>query len=112
AYEYTSNRMSGARDATGTLLEGHTFDASGRAISETHADGEIINVQYGATDGSGIATTTATRPDNSQATYQQSFAGGAPVTRRADGGCSSCGSNDATAAYDANGNVVRLQNAR
>src|SRR5205814_3792879 len=40
------------------------------------------------------------------------FAGGAIATQRADGGCSSCGSNDATATYDDKGNLVRLQNAR
>ena len=112
SYEYVSNRMTAVRDATGTLIEGHDYDAHGRATSSIDSGGDLTNIQYLASDANGTATTLVTRADNSQAVYEQVFAGGTVVTRHVDGGCSSCGSNDATAVYDTNSNLIRLQNAR
>lgn len=111
-YQYSGNQLSAILDASGSVLERHDYDAAGRATSSFDATGDITNIQYPASDANGIATTSVTRADNSQATYEQAFSGGGIVTRRADGGCTSCGSNDATAAYDAKGNLTRLQNAR
>lgn len=111
-YDYTNSRLSAIHDATGAIVERHDYDAEGRAISSYDPTGDITNIQYPASDANGIATTSVTRADNSQATYEQALSGGGIVTQKADGGCSSCGSNDATAAYDSRGNLVRLQNAR
>jgi RHS repeat-associated protein len=110
-YEYSNNLMTAARDATGTLIESHTYDANGRANSWSDSSGDVTNIQYPAS-ANGISTTTLTRADNSQATYEQAFAGGSVVTRHADAGCSACGANDSTAAFDDHGNVIRLQNGR
>jgi RHS repeat-associated protein len=111
-YEYTNNRLSVVRDAAGSAIEQHDYDAIGRATSSLDATGDISNIQYPASDANDVATTTVQRADGSQATFEQEFAAGEVVTRRVDGGCSTCGSNDATATYDANGNVRRLQNGR
>src|SRR5262249_8073562 len=111
-YEYVNGRMTVIRDASGAALERHDYDGNGRAISSYDASGDLTNIQYAATDANGVATTSVTRADNSHATYQQGFSKGAVVTQRADGGCSSCGSGDATAAYDTHGNLWRLQNGR
>jgi YD repeat-containing protein len=112
AYDYTAGRLSAVHDSNGAIIESHDYDAQGRAVSSYGPSGDLTGVQYGATDANGVSTTTATRADNSQETYQQAFTAGEVVTQHADGGCSSCGSNDATAVYDANGNLARLQNAR
>ena len=98
--------------ASGNVIERHDYDALGRATSSYDASGDLINLQYPGSDANGIATTTVTRADNTQATYEQAFAAGTVITRHADGGCTSCGANDATAAYDTKSNLVRLQNAR
>ena len=111
-YDYTSGRLSAIHDATGAIIERHDYDAAGRATSSYGPSGDVTSIQYAASDANGIAATTATRADNSQQSYQQAFAAGEVVTQRADGGCSSCGTNDATAAYDSSGNLTRLQNAR
>jgi YD repeat-containing protein len=112
SYDYASGRLSAIHDATGAVIESHDYDAMGRATSSLGATGDITSIQYPASDANGIATTSVTRADNSQATYQQAFTAGEVVTQKADGGCSSCGTNDATAAYDDQGNLTRLQNAR
>ncbi len=111
-YEYASGQLSVIRDAAGSIIERHDYDAAGRATSSFGDTGDISAIQYPASDANNIATTTVQRADGSQATYEQQFSAGEVVTRRADGGCSACGSNDATAAYDAQGNLVRLQNGR
>jgi RHS repeat-associated protein len=111
-YEYIGNRMTVVRDASGSAIERHDYDSLGRATSSYDASGDLTNIQYPASDAGGVATTTVTRADNSQATYEQAFAAGGVVTRHADGGCTSCGANDATAAYDNRGNLVRLQDGR
>ncbi len=111
-YEYASGQLSLIRDAAGSIIERHDYDAAGRATSSFDASGDISAIQYPASDANNIATTTVQRADGSQATYEQQFSAGEVVTRHADGGCSACGSNDATAAYDGNGNLVRLQNGR
>jgi RHS repeat-associated protein len=111
-YQYTNNRITAISDATGTVFERHDYDTLGRATSSYDASGDITNIAYPATDASGISTATVTRADNSQATYQLAFSNGGVVTQHVDGGCSTCGSQDATAAYDAFGNLSRIQNAR
>jgi RHS repeat-associated protein len=100
------------RDASGTVIERHDDDAAGRATSSFDASGDLTNIQYPPSDANGLATTTVTRADSSQASYELAFAAGGVVTRRADGGCTSCGANDATAAYDSRGNLVRAQDGR
>lgn len=112
SYEYVNGKMTAVRDANGTAFERHDYDASGRAISSYDPSGDLTNILYASTDANGVAATSVTRADNSQAQYQQTFSKGAVVTQRADGGCSSCGSGDATAAYDTHGNLWRLQNGR
>ena len=111
-YEYTNNRLSAIRDASNSIIERHDYDAFGRATSSYDATGDITTIQYPASDANGIATTAVTRADSSQATYTQAFAAGEVVTQRSEGGCSSCGTNDATASYDTSGNLTRLQNGR
>jgi len=111
-YEYASGQLSVIRDAAGSIVERHDYDAAGRATSSFGDTGDITSIQYPASDANNIATTTVQRADGSQATYEQQFSAGEVVTRRADGGCSACGSNDATAAYDGTGNLIRLQNGR
>jgi len=111
-YEYATGLLSTIRDAAGSIIEQHDYDAAGRATSSLGDTGDISAIQYPASDANNIAITTVQRADGSQATYEQQFSAGEVVTRRADGGCSACGSNDATAAYDGQGNLVRLQNGR
>jgi RHS repeat-associated protein len=111
-YQYSGNRLSAILDGNSAVIERHDYDAMGRATSSYDPSGDITAIQYPATDGSGVSTTSVTRADSSQATYQQAFSAGSVVTQHADGGCSACGSNDATAAYDASGNLWRLQNGR
>src|SRR5436190_632252 len=47
-YEYTNDRLTAAKDALGNLIEGHTYDAYGRTMSESGARDEIDSIQYGA----------------------------------------------------------------
>ncbi len=111
-FTYANGFLSDIQDATGATLEHHDYDSAGRATSSYDASGDIASIAYPASDAAGIATTTVTRTDSSQATYEQAFAAGSVTTRHSDGGCSSCGANDATAVYDAKGNLSRLQDAR
>ena len=111
-YDYTNNRLSAVHNESGQTIERHDYDAAGRAISSYDASGDITNIQYPASDANGIATTSVTRADNTQATYTQAVTGGQVTTQHVDGGCTSCGTNDETAAYDSNGNLIRQQNGR
>jgi RHS repeat-associated protein len=111
-YEYVSGQMSVIRDAAGSIIERHDYDAAGRATSSFGDTGDISAIQYPPSDANNVATTTVQRADGTQATYEQQFSAGEVVTGHADSGCSACGLSDATAAYDGQGNLVRLQNGR
>ena len=95
-------------DALGSMLEQHSYDASGRATSSLGPSGDITNIQYSQTNPS---TTIVTRADNSTATYTQTFAD-RDVTSQLTGGCGACGGHDLTAAYDALGHTWRVQDGR
>ena len=46
-YEYAANRMTASRDALGNLIESHTYDANGYAVSSTGDVDEITLLEYG-----------------------------------------------------------------
>jgi len=99
--------LSTVTDALGNLIEQHTYDGNGRAITSTGPSGDITNIQYNVSP----PTTVLTRADGSVSTYEQSFAD-RDVTTHLDGGCASCGGHDLTAAYGSSGHVWRAQDGR
>ncbi|HYC62726.1 MAG TPA: DUF6531 domain-containing protein [Thermoanaerobaculia bacterium] len=111
-YEYASNRMTASRDALGNLIESHTYDANGYAISSTGNIDEIAAIAYdlpGSQPSERI--TRVTYRNGSQADYTMRPVGGAMRTVGISGGCASCGASEATFVRDQQGRVVRLQGA-
>jgi RHS repeat-associated protein len=111
-YAYTGDLLTEVHDGAGNLIEAHTFDASGRAITETSQAGDITNIEYNATGSSEtkkITNVTMRTGAVTQWTLQPT--GGAWRTVRINGTCSSCGARDSVYAYDGSGHLLREQNA-
>jgi RHS repeat-associated protein len=111
-YEYAANRMTASRDALGNLIESHTYDANGFAVSSTGHVDEIALLEYGlpgavakeivtrVTYRTGATTEIALRPS-----------GGSYRAVRSTGGCAVCGTGEATYVRDERGRVIREQGA-
>jgi YD repeat-containing protein len=111
-YEYGSWGMTAARDPLGNLIESHTYDTNGSAISSTGSHDEIGSIQYGlGAPDSGDTLTRVTTHNGATIDYVLRPVGGAYRTVHVIGGCTSCGSHDAIYAYDDDGHVVRQQTA-
>jgi YD repeat-containing protein len=111
-YEYGTWGMTAAYDARGNLIESHTFDTAGRAISSTGSQDEISSVQYflsGATAGDSV--TRATWRSGAVVDYVLRPIGGAWHTVHVIGGCTSCGARDSIYFHDKDGHVLREQAA-
>ena len=113
SYEYASNRMTKAQDADAKLIEEHAFDANGYATSSTGPNDEIALIAYDQTvAGRPDARATHVTAKNGTLTkYILAPVGAAWRTVQVIGGCASCGSSDALFVYDANGRIVRQQQA-
>jgi hypothetical protein len=111
-YEYVDGRMTASRDALGNLIESHTYDSAGYAITSTGSVDEISNIEYnlpGATAGERV--TRVTYRTGAVAEYSLRAIGDAWRPVLVTGGCGSCGADDATYVRDGRGRVVREQGA-
>ena len=114
-YEYMGGLLSAIRDASGSLIESHTFDAYGRAIDSIGSGGsDITNIEYDLPGSLPDSTVTrVTYATGEQTTFEQRFIGGRQQTFAVNGGCGSCGSRNSTYAIDdVTGQLVRKQDAR
>lgn len=113
-YEHSADRMTTARDGDGREIENHTYDSvTGAATSSTGPGDEIAGIQYDVAGATGDDTITrVTMKTGLVAEYQLRPIAGAFRTVRVNGGCGSCGTNDATYAYDSRGNLILEQDAR
>jgi RHS repeat-associated protein len=111
-YEYASDRLVAARDPLGNLIEGHAYDASGRAISETRPNDEITGVQYNAAGTTSTQLVTrVTMKSGATPEYTLQPIGGSWRTVKITNGCAPCGARDGVFAYDGDGHLIREQNA-
>ncbi|MDP9190151.1 MAG: RHS domain-containing protein [Acidobacteriota bacterium] len=111
-YEYAANRMTASRDALGNLIESHTYDANGFAVSSTGDVDEIALLEYGL-PGSvpEELVTRVTYKTGATAEMAMRPIGGSYRTVRTTGGCAGCGAGDATYVRDERGRVIREQSA-
>jgi RHS repeat-associated protein len=112
SYTYGSVGLTEARDGEGRLLESHTYDANGNALDSASATDDVTSIAYNAA-GARVAGETVTRvtyATGRTTDYFSRFAGGKMRTVELKGSCA-CGTDDATYAYDADGHIVREQNA-
>ena len=111
-YQYSANRMTASYDALGNLIEAHTYDANGYGISSTGPSDEIASLEYNLPGSvAEERLTRVTYKTGAVAVYTLRPAGGAYRPVQISGGCASCGASDATYVYDAEGRIVREQNA-
>lgn len=111
-YEYSANRMTASYDALGNVIESHTYDSEGFAISSTGNIDEIADIEY-ATAGSttGERITLVTYKTGAEAEYRFRPVGNGWRPVQIAGGCASCGVDDATFVFDERGRTVREQGA-
>ncbi|MGH9140021.1 MAG: hypothetical protein ACRD2I_02635, partial [Vicinamibacterales bacterium] len=111
-YEYSANRITASRDALGNLIESHSYDSDGHAIDSTGDVDEIASIQYDLTTSNpGESLTRVTLKTGEITDYILRAAGGAWRAVQIIGGCSSCGSRNATYVRDDAGRVIRQQDA-
>jgi YD repeat-containing protein len=111
-YEYAADRMTASRDALGNLIESHTYDADGYAISSTGDIDEIASLEYGLPGSApDERVTRVTYRTGAVAEYTLRAVGSAWRSVQISGGCASCGTHDATYVRDAQGRVIREQGA-
>ncbi|HUP62576.1 MAG TPA: hypothetical protein VNA69_19390, partial [Thermoanaerobaculia bacterium] len=110
-YAYVNDLMTEARDASGNLIESHNYNSVGAAIDSTGPDDEIENIQYLAGTEPNEKIARLTMKTGAIAEYVLQPIGNAYRTVRITGGCASCGARDASYAYDAEGHLVREQDA-
>jgi len=111
-YTYTLTGMTEARDGQNHLIESHTYDASGNALSSSASADDVTNIAYNAGGGRvpGETVTRVTYATGRTTDYFNRFLGGKMRTVEVKGSCA-CGSDEAVYAYDTSGHVVRQQNA-
>jgi RHS repeat-associated protein len=111
-YEYEAGRMTASRDAAGNLIESHSYDGQGYAITSTGNVDEIEGIEYNLPGTvAGERMTRVTYKTGAVAEYSLRAIGGAWRPVQVTGGCSSCGADDATYVRDVRGRVVREQGA-
>jgi RHS repeat-associated protein len=111
-YEYAAGRVTASRDALGNLIESHTYDGAGYAITSTGNVDEISNIEYNAPGTTAEERVTrVTYRTGAVAEYSMRANGGAWRPVLVTGGCGSCGADDATYVRDVRGRVVREQEA-
>lgn len=104
-YSYSSarNSLTDVRDGAGNLIETHTYDGNGRAVSSTGRSDEIQTIAYNG------STTTVTMNTGAVMTYDFNAIGSAWRPAHVSGGCAGCGERDSGYAYDDDGHVIRQQ---
>jgi len=111
-YDYAANRMTASHDALGNLIESHTYDSNGRAISSTGSSDEIESVQYNLPGSdAGERITRITEKNGAVTDYVLRPSGGAFRSVRVIGGCASCGTRNTTKVRDVRGRMIREQSA-
>ncbi|MEO8034190.1 MAG: RHS repeat-associated core domain-containing protein [Acidobacteriota bacterium] len=112
-YVYAGTSMTEARDAAGRIIETHTYDTNGKALTSIGADNSATDVQYGLPGrNADEKVTQVTSSTGKVSRYYERYIGGRPMTVQVDGGCSSCGTDDAVYSYDDEGHLLREQDAR
>ncbi len=111
-YEYENDWMTASYDALGNLIESHTYDAEGRAITSTGDGDEIANIEYGLPGATaGERVTRVTYKTGATAEYALRAVGGAWRAVSVRGSCASCGADEATYVRDTQGRAIRQQGA-
>ena len=111
-YTYGGGAMTAAYDGDGNLLEAHTYDANGNAVSSTAEADDVTSIDYAAPGArvTGEQVTRVTYATGRTTDYFSRFIGGRMRSVEIRGSCN-CGSDEGSFAYDASGNLVRAQNA-
>jgi RHS repeat-associated protein len=110
-YAYAANRMTASYDAAGNLIESHTYDANGYAVSSTGSVDEIASIQFNLSVSSTQRTTRVTEKNGATTDYVLAESGGAYRPVQIIGGCASCGMHNRTFVHDTDGRVIREQAA-
>ncbi|MGH9457101.1 MAG: RHS repeat-associated core domain-containing protein [Thermoanaerobaculia bacterium] len=112
-YEYAAGFKTGTYGPADHLIESHTYDSAGRAMS-SHGRGEhITSFQYDLPGRvPGETATVVTHVSGRIETVYLRYIAGRVRTVEVVNGCSSCGGSQAVYAYDASGFLVRAQDAR
>jgi len=111
-YRYNQSRLEVIKDGAGKVIESHTYDSTGRAISSSGPTAEITNIQYGrAGRVSGEWKTTVTTADGAKTDYYFRYIAGRMRIVEIDGECH-CASEDSVFARNQDGLVVREQDVR
>jgi RHS repeat-associated protein len=112
-YHYTNHLMTDARDSLGHLIESHTYDSNGAAISSVGPSGEISSVAINSSGRSSFErSTTVTWRSGRVGTYYSRAIGGTRRVVEVHNGCSSCSGETAIYVYDSAGNLLRSQDGR
>ncbi|HEV7237955.1 MAG TPA: RHS repeat-associated core domain-containing protein [Thermoanaerobaculia bacterium] len=112
SYEYATDRMTASRDALGNLIESHTYDANGYAVSSTGDVDEIALLEYGLPGAAAEELVTrVTYKTGATTEFALRPIGGAYRTVQSTGGCAVCGAGNATYVRDERGRVIREQGA-
>lgn len=101
-YLYASQRLTDIKNENGKVIEKHTYDTIGRAITSS-ADGtkEKLTISYGSNNQS-----TVTDSLGRVTTYTINKSGGkSHITSIIGPGCSECGQGDTSYTYDENLNI-------
>jgi RHS repeat-associated protein len=102
----TPARLTSVRDANGHVVEQHTYDAAGRVVAFTQADGvKALALEY--VDSSHTRITDSL---GRQTTYTFGVFGDLPLVTQVDGPCP-CGQPDTTITYDARGRSLQEMDA-
>jgi RHS repeat-associated protein len=113
AYDYSGGLMTNAWAAVGNLIESHTYDGQGRAISSSGPTDELTSIEHEASGSTATRRITrVTKATGGVSEYRSMLRGGTWRPAEVEGGCASCGSSrDETIAYDEYGLAARDQNA-
>lgn len=112
-YEYADGRLTEVYDGIGNLIESHTYDDLGRAITSHGPTDETTSIDYAASGTTSTQwITRVTRAVGAVMEYRLRLVGGTWRPTEVLGSCLSCGSGaDVTNVYDPSGLITRTQNA-
>jgi len=112
-YEQLADRLTTVRDGDGNMIETHAYNSAGAAISSTGPGDEIASIEYARPGAGGHDTITRVTANTGMTTdYLLRPVAGTYRPVQVTGGCTSCGTNDATYVYDERGHVTLQQDAR
>ena len=110
-YTYGTAGLLTARDATGSLIESHTYDSAKHAATSAGASDDLSAITYDlAGRVAGEVLTRVSYASGRTTDYYSRYIAGKMRTVQVDGSCN-CGTEDTVYTYDPAGHIVREQNA-